>query len=79
MAETIMPYIALRFPSGRNTQRRMVRQALQSCGVVLSALVEARKSITCYHTLSLLSDDELRKRGLTRETVAHFALLGRVD
>ena len=47
--------------------------------LVLSALVEARKSVACYHALSLLSDDELRKRGLTRETVAHFSLLGRVD
>jgi hypothetical protein len=42
-------------------------------------LVEARKSVACYHSLSLLSDEELRKRGLTRETVAHFALLGRVS
>ena len=79
MAETTMPSIALRFPSGRGTQKRVLRQALQSFDLVLSALVEARKGIACYHTLSLLSDDELRKRGLTRETVAHFSLLGRVD
>jgi len=79
MVETTMPSIALQFPSARGARRRVARQALQLFDLVLSALVEARKSVACYHALSLLSDDELRKRGLTRETVAHFSLLGRVD
>ena len=71
--------IALQFPSGRGNPRHIARRAIQCFDLVLSALVEAHESVACYHTLSLLSDDELRKSGLTRETVAHFALLGRAD
>jgi hypothetical protein len=74
-----MPSIALQFSLGRDTRRRVARQAIQLFDLVLSAVAEARKSVACYHALSLLSDEDLGKRGLTRETVAHFALLGRVD
>jgi hypothetical protein len=74
-----MPSLALQFPSGRGTPRRLARQVIQLFDLVLSALVEARQSVACYHALSLLSDQELRKRGLARETLAHFALLGRGD
>jgi hypothetical protein len=78
-----MPSIALQFPSGRGTRRggfaHAARRALQVFDMALSAVVEGRASLTCYHALSLMSDAELHKRGLTRETLARFALLGRVQ
>ena len=39
----------------------------------------ARDSAASYRELSLLSDAALRKRGLTRETIARFAVLGRAN
>ena len=38
-----------------------------------------RESAASYRELSLLSDAELRKRGLARETIARFAVLGRAN
>jgi hypothetical protein len=38
--------------------------------------MEARQSATTYHELSRQSDAQLRKRGLTRGTIARFAVLG---
>jgi hypothetical protein len=80
-AEIAMPSIALQFPSGRGTRRSGValaaRRALQAADFALSAVVEALESLRLYHSLSVLSDAELQKRGLTRETLARFVLLGR--
>jgi len=76
-----MPSIALQFPSGRGTRRSgfalAARRTLQAADIALSAVVEALESLRLYNSLSLLSDAELQKRGLTRESVARFALLGR--
>jgi hypothetical protein len=78
-----MPSIALQFPSGRGTRSgaflRLARHMARFVDAVVSAIVEARQGATSYHELSLLSDAELRKRGLTRETIARFAILGRAQ
>jgi len=77
-----MPSIALQFTSGRGTRRgglaHIARQALKVINLLVSAVTEARESLACYRSLSRLSEAELRKRGLTRETVARFELMGRV-
>jgi hypothetical protein len=78
-----MPSIALQFPSGRGTRSgallRFARHAARVADVILAALAEARQNATSYHELALLSDASLRKRGLTRETIARFAVLGRTN
>jgi hypothetical protein len=78
-----MPSIALQFPCGRGTRGggllRLARRAAQLADLVVAAIAEARQSATSYHELSLLSDAELRKRGLTRATIAQFAVLGRAQ
>jgi hypothetical protein len=76
-----MPSIALQFPSGRGTGRsglsRIARELVGLAATIISAIAEARETATRYHELSRLSDAELQKRGLTRATIARFALLGR--
>jgi hypothetical protein len=76
-----MPSIALQFPSGRGTGRggisRFAHDLARCAMEIVSAIVEAHEIASRYHALSRLSDVELRKRGLTRETIARFALLGR--
>jgi hypothetical protein len=78
-----MPSIALQFPSGRGTRGggllRVARQAVRLADVVVAAIAEARQNATSYHELALLSDASLRKRNLTRETIARFAVLGRTQ
>ena len=78
-----MPSIALQFPSGRGTGGggflQFARRAARLADVLVAAIAEARDSAASYHELSLPSDAELRKRGLTRETIARFAVLGRAN
>ena len=78
-----MPSIALQFPSGRGTPGggflQFARRAARLADLVLAAIAEARGSAASYRELSLLSDAELHKRGLTRETIARFAVLGRAN
>jgi hypothetical protein len=74
---------ALQFPSGRGTRRsgflRFVRRTAHVADVIVAAIVEARQNATSYHELARLSDASLHKRGLTRETLARFAVLGRTN
>ena len=77
-----MPSIALQFPSGRGTRGgflQFARRAARLADLVVAAIAEARESAASYRELSLLSDAELRKRGLTRETIARFAVLRRAN
>ena len=78
-----MPSIALQFPSGRGTRGggflQFARRAARLADVLVAAIAEARDSAASYHELSLPSDAELRMRGLTRETIARFAVLGRAN
>ena len=78
-----MPSIALQFPSGRGTPSggflQFARRAARLADLVVAAIAEARESAASYRELSLLSDAELHKRGLTRETIARFAVLGRAN
>jgi hypothetical protein len=78
-----MPSIALQFPSGRGTPGggflQFARRAARRADQVVAAIAQARESAASYHELSLLSDAELRKRGLTRETIARFVVLGRAN
>ena len=78
-----MPSIALQFPSGRGTPGsgflQFARRAARLADLVVAAIAEARDSAASYRELSLLSDAALRKRGLTRETIARFAVLGRAN
>ena len=78
-----MPSIALQFPSGRGTPGggflQFARRAARLADVLVAAIAEARESAVSYRELSQLSDAELRKRRLTRETIAQFAVLGRAN
>jgi hypothetical protein len=78
-----MPSIALQFPSGRGTRGggflQFARRAARLADLVVAVIAEARESAASYRELSLLSDAELRKRGLARETIARFAVLGRAN
>jgi hypothetical protein len=78
-----MPSIALQFPSGRGTRGggflQFARRAARLADLLVAAIAEARESAASYRELSLLSDAELCKRGLTRETIARFAVLRRAN
>ena len=78
-----MPSIALQFPSGRGTWGggflQSAGRAARLADLVVAVIAEARESAASYRELSLLSDAELRKRGLARETIARFAVLGRAN
>jgi hypothetical protein len=76
-----MPSVALQFPSGRGTSRggvaRLARDLIRCVVQIVAAIAEAREIARHYYELSRLSDADLRKRGLTRENIARFVLLGR--
>ena len=50
-----------------------VSYAAKWFGAWMEAYAEYRGSAALYEELQRLSDDELRKRGLTRETLARYA------
>jgi hypothetical protein len=58
--------------TGENFLRRAA-SAAKWLGAWMEAHGEYRGSAALYEELRRLSDDELRKRGLTRETLARYA------
>jgi hypothetical protein len=58
--------------TGPNLLRRAA-SAARWFGEWMEAYAEYRGSAALYEELRRLSDDELRKRGLTRETLARYA------
>jgi hypothetical protein len=76
-----MPSAALQFPSGRGSGRsflsQLARDLVAFVEELASAIAQAREMAADYHALAQLSDIELAKRGLTREAIARFVVLGR--